>query len=152
MYSGALILHSWVRWAVIIAGLIAVARGVAGASGRKMWTPADDQAGFWFTLTLDIQFLLGLVLYVFLSPLTTAALQDFGAAMKDPGLRFWAVEHAFGMLIGIAIAHIGRVRVRKTDSLRRHKTATVWFALALLAILVSIPWPGLTNARPLFPW
>jgi hypothetical protein len=152
MYSSILLLHSWLRWIVIIAGLLAFARAASGASGRKSWTPADDRAGFWFSTALDVQFVLGLVLYFFLSPFTAAALDDFGAAMKNPGLRYFAVEHVFGMLIGVALVHVGRVRARKADSLRRHKVAAIFFGLALLAILAAIPWPGTPNGRPLLRW
>jgi hypothetical protein len=152
MYAAALILHSWLRWIVIFAGLVAFARAVSGASGTKSWTPSDDRAGFWFTMSLDLQVLIGLALYFFLSPFTAQAMRDFGGAMKDPQLRFWAVEHGFGMLIGVALAHIGRVRARKADSLRRHKVAAIFYGLSLLAVAVSIPWPGMPNARPWVRW
>jgi hypothetical protein len=152
MYATALIVHSWLRWLVILMGLAAFFRGAAGASGRKPWRPADDRAGFWFVMALDLQVVLGLVLYFLLSPITAQALRDFVAAMKNPGLRFWAVEHAFGMLIGVVLAHVGRARTRRVDSLRRHKVAAVFFGLALAAILLSIPWPGTPNGRPLARW
>jgi hypothetical protein len=152
MYSATLIVHSWLRWAVIIAGLLATVRALLGGSRRSAWTPADDRAGFWFVMALDLQLLVGLVLYGFLSPYATQAFRDFGGAMKDPVLRFWAVEHAFGMLIGVALAHVGRVRARRTDSLRRHRVAAIFYGLALLAILISIPWPGSVHGRPLLRW
>jgi hypothetical protein len=152
MYSAALTLHSWMRWVVIAAGLFAFVRAAAGASGRKSWRPSDDRAGFWFTTTLDFQMLLGLLLYFFLSPFTTQALHDFGAAMKATGPRFWAIEHPVGMLIGLTIAHIGRARARKTDSLRRHKVVAIFFGLALAVILASIPWPGTAAGRPWARW
>jgi hypothetical protein len=152
MYSTALTLHSWMRLIVIAAGLAAFIRAAAGAYGRKPWRPSDDRAGFWFTTTLDVQLLLGLLLYFFLSPFTSQALHDFGAAMKAPGLRFFAVEHPAGMLIGIALAHIGRARARRADSLRRHKVAAIFFGLALAIMLASIPWPGTPNGRPWVRW
>jgi hypothetical protein len=152
MHSAVLILHSWVRWIVIAAGLYAAARGLLGASRNARWTPADDRAGFWFVTALDLQLTIGLVLYLFLTPYAAALLHNFGAAMKDPVLRFWAVEHAFGMLIGAALAHVGRVRARRTDSLRRHRVTAIFYGLALIAILVSIPWPGSAHARPLLRW
>src|SRR4051794_5024701 len=117
MYSAVLIAHSWLRWAVVLAGLAAVLRHVAGASRHSTWTPSDDRAGFWFVMALDLQIVFGLVLYFFLSPYTRQAMSNFGGAMKDPVLRFWAVEHAFGVIIGVALAHVGRVRARSTDSL-----------------------------------
>ncbi len=152
MYSGVLLVHSWLRWAVIITGLLAVLRAVAGASGRRPWNAADDRAGQWFTIALDVQVLFGLWLYFVLSPFTTVALTDFSAAMRNPGLRFWAVEHAFGMIVGVALAHVGRARIRKAPLTRRHTIAAIFFGLALLAILASVPWPGMAYGRPLVRW
>ena len=152
LYAVVLLIHSYLRWAVILAGLLAVGRAVSGSSGRKPWTPADDRAGFWFVTAVDLQMLLGILLYGFLSPLTRQAFGDFGAAMKDSTQRFWAVEHLVGMLIGLALVHVGRVRTRRTDSLRRHKVAAIFFGLALAAILVSIPWPCMPAGRPLLRW
>lgn len=152
LYAVVLTIHSWLRWIVLLTGIVAFLRSAIGASRRSTWTPADDRAGFWFGTVLDTQFLLGLVLYIFLSPLTHAAFRDLGEAMRNAGLRFWAVEHVFGMIIGVALVHVGRVRARKTDSLRRHRVVAIFFGLALVAILVSIPWPGMPAGRPLLRW
>jgi hypothetical protein len=151
MYTPILLIHSWLRWAVLLAGLVAIARALTRA-GRP-WTPTDERAGSWFVMALDVQFLLGALLYFALSPVTRLAFDDFGGAMRTAGIRFWAVEHLFGMVVGVALAHVGRTRIRKavTDA-RRHRLALIFFSLALIAILVSIPWPGTPNARPLFRW
>jgi hypothetical protein len=152
MYSGVLLVHSWIRWAVVIAGVLALLRAISGASSRRPWTAADDRAGLWFTIALDVQVLIGLYLYFVLSPFTTDALKDFGAAMRTPALRFWAVEHSFGMLLGVVLAHVGRVRLRKAEPSRRHVIAAIFFGIALVAILASIPWPGTPNGRPWLRW
>lgn len=152
LYAVVLTIHSWLRWIVLLTGIVAFVRSAVGASRRSTWTPADDKVGFWFSTVLDTQFLLGLVLYIFLSPLTHAAFRDLGDTMRNSGLRFWAVEHVFGMIIGVALVHVGRVRARKTDSLRRHRVVAIFFGLALVAILVSIPWPGMPAGRPLLRW
>jgi len=99
-----------------------------------------------------VQLLVGLLLYFALSPFTTDAMKDFGAAMRTPALRFWAVEHVFGMVIGVALAHVGRVRIRKAEMSRRHLVAVIFFGIALVAILASIPWPGTPNGRPWIRW
>jgi hypothetical protein len=153
MYSFVLVLHSLLRWVVILAGLLAVGRAVHGWRAQRGWTRIDGRAGLWFTIALDIQLLIGLLLYFGLSPFTELALQDFGGAMRDSALRFWAVEHVFGMIVGLVLAHLGRVRIRKArDDARRHRLAAIFFGLALLAIFVSIPWPGMPNGRPLLRW
>ena len=153
MYGIVLLLHSLMRWAVLLTGLFAAARGISGWRSHRPWTLPDERAGFWFILCLDLQFLLGLLLYGLLSPITHAAFQDFGAAMQDSIARFWAVEHVVGMVIGIALAHIGRSRVHKTgNDVRRHRLAATFFTLALVVILASIPWPNLPHGRPLLRW
>ena len=151
MYAPLVILHSWLRWVVLAAAIIAILRAVAGRSGGRPWTPADDSAGKWFVTAVDAQVLIGFILYVFLSPYTMSALGNMASAMRDSTARFWAVEHLVGMIVGTALAHIGRVRIRKTPDLRRrHTLALIFFGLALVAILASIPWPFMTTGRPLF--
>jgi hypothetical protein len=151
MYTSVLFVHGWLRWLVLLAGLLALVSAIIGVNTRRPWTPDDDKAGLWFTIALDLQMLIGLILYGALSPVTAGALIDMAAAMKDAPTRFFAVEHPVGMIVAIALAHIGRVRIRKaTDSESRHKRALVFFGLSLLILLLSIPWPIGPGARPLF--
>lgn len=140
MYGIVLAIHSLLRWGVLAAGVAAVVRG--GARGSS--------AGRWFTILLDVQMVLGLLLYFVLSPFTRAALGDFSGAMKNPQLRFFAVEHVFGMVIALALAHIGSRKIARAPEERKGKLALIFYGLALVAILVSIPWPGLPAGRPLF--
>src|SRR3954462_11567986 len=147
-----LVLHSLLRWAVLAFGVLALVRAFSGWSGRRPWTSLDERAGKYFVLALDLQTLVGLVLYAGLSPITRVAFSNMGAAMKDSLLRFFAVEHVALMLIGVALVHVGRVRARKapTDQ-ARHRTAAIFFLLGLLAIAIGIPWPGRAVGRPLLP-
>jgi hypothetical protein len=148
MYVALVILHSWLRWVVVLTGLAAAGRSLT--AGGRSWTSSDDAVAKWFTITFDIQFLIGLILYVFLSPLTQMAFADFGAAMRDSTLRFWGVEHIFGMVAASALAHVGRAKIRKAPEHRKHRTAAIFFTLALVAIALSIPWPFMPVSRPLF--
>jgi len=149
MYSFSLLLHSWLRWAIVILGIIAVVRAIGGRSGRP-WTQTDSSIGKWFSITLDIQFVIGILLYVWLSPVTQTVFADFGGAMRNAGLRFWAVEHLAGVVIATALAHVGRAKIRKASSDgRRHTLAAIYYGVALIILLASIPWPGRPAARPL---
>ena len=150
LYSSALWLHSLLRWAILVSGAAAWFLSIRGASGRRPWAAKDEMWGMLFIVMLDTQFLVGLALYAFLSPFTKIAFQDFAGAMTNGSLRFWSVEHIAGMIAGIALAHIGRVKVRKASTDRsKHVMAAVFFGLALVAIIVSSPWPGETVGRPL---
>jgi hypothetical protein len=141
MYSATLLVHSWLRWAVILAGLAAV----ISSGPRDVAASRSARAGLWFTILLDVQFLIGLALYLFISPNTTAAFGDMGAAMHVAATRFFLVEHPFAMVVAIALAHIARVRAE-----RRGRSPRMLYAASLIILLVAQPWPGLPFGRPLF--
>jgi hypothetical protein len=67
----------------------------------------------FFMISLHTQLLIGLVLYFFLSPITTGALSDFGAAMKDPATRLLAVEHISVNIIAVVLATINNAENKK---------------------------------------
>jgi hypothetical protein len=102
-------------------------------------------------MALDVQMLLGLLLYLAVSPNMQPILADFGAAMKDPTLRFWAVEHLVTMFAAIAIAHVGRALARKaaTPAARRTRLM-VCFGLSTVLMIIGMPWPGRPGGRQLF--
>jgi hypothetical protein len=148
MYLTLLLLHSWVRWLALVAGVGATVATFANGDGTLR---TADRWGRVFVIALDLQFVIGLVLYAVLSPYTAAAMSDFGAAMRDPVLRFWAVEHLTMMLAAIVLVHVGRVLARKAaDTATKRKRMLVCFGVALLLILLGTPWPGRATGRPLF--
>ena len=150
MYATVLWAHSWVRWVILLSGLVVWFRAIGSATARRPWTSTDELWGLLFIISLDVQLLLGVVLYAFLSPFTAAAFLNFGEAMGNSSLRFWAVEHPFGMLIAIALAHVGRAKARRASpDTRRHRLVTIFVGLALVIAIASIPWPFTPVARGL---
>ncbi|MFW6096644.1 MAG: hypothetical protein ACOC9Z_01140 [Chloroflexota bacterium] len=145
-YDITLTLHNLLRWIVLIAGLLAAIKAIIGWMQNGPWGSADRQLGRLFTVSLDIQVLLGLILYFVLSPVTTTNFSNFGEAMGNADIRFFLVEHLALMIVAVALAHIGSSRSRKAELDRnKHRLAAIFFTLAMIAIVVSIPW-----ARPLF--
>ena len=147
MYTLVLTLHSWLRWAALIAGVVAI---FSLFSSRD----SSGRADFWglvLTIVLDVQFLLGVLLYGVLSPFTAEAMRDFGAAMRSPGLRFFAVEHVTLMLAALVLVHVGRILARKAATLdAKRMRLLICFGLATLLMVLAIPWPGMAAGRPLF--
>jgi hypothetical protein len=149
LYTTVLLLHSWVRWAALALGGAATVAAIGGNDAAS--TGRADRLGLFFMMVLDIQMLLGLLLYLVLSPFTTRALEDFGAAMRTPSLRFWAVDHAATMMIAVIVVHVGRVLSRKAAVPEAKRWRLVASAgLATLLMVIGTPWPGLPNGRPLF--
>jgi len=152
MYTFLLHLHSINRWLVLVAALLVLIQSLMGWMNRSPYTKGNNIVHAAFVGFIHLQLLTGLLLYFFYSPFTQQAFADFGAAMKNPSLRFWAVEHMMGMLVGTIIAQIGRTVSKKAsrDELK-HKRAFIYSLIAIIIIVVSIPF-GIINpeTRPLW--
>ena len=150
MYQTLLILHSWSRWLVLAFGLIAIYRAYVGYSGRRPFTRADNGMGASFSGFMWLQVIIGLGLYFGLSPYGLNAMKQAGA-MKDPTTRFFGMEHVVVMILAAVLAQVGRIAIKKaSDDTLKHKKALTYFGIALLLVLLMIPWGIWNPARPLF--
>lgn len=151
--SITLYLHSWLRWIVVLAGLAAIVLAILGLVQKRAWGRPDRIAGLVFTSAFDTNLLVGLIQYIFTSALTAAAFADMGAAMGNPVLRYFAVEHLALMLVALVVAHIGSSRVKKAEGdAKKHRQALIFYGIAFLLMLAAIPWPFLAagSGRPWF--
>ena len=150
VYGWVLFAHSYLRWFILVAMLLLLVRAFVGAARGSRWNEADERLHVINLSLLDLQFTLGLLLYAFLSPWVRTFFADVGAAMKDSVLRFYGVEHILTMLLAVALMHISRARSkRSTHPKQRYRRVAVSTLIALVLILVSIPWPGRRYGRPL---
>ncbi len=140
MYTLFLHLHSVIRWIVLILALVLIVKSIMKGNYGKL----DNILSASYVGMMDLMFLLGLVLYFFLSPITKSAFSDFGGAMSNSAIRFWAVEHIFIMIVAIAVAHIGRSKSKKaTDDNKKFKLQLIFYGISLVAMLAGIPWDRL---------
>jgi hypothetical protein len=149
MYTTVLILHSWIRWVALVAVIGALFAAVRGkVEGSES---VADRWGLIAMMALDIQLLLGLLLYLVVSPNMVEIRAHFGEAMRNPQLRFWAVEHITAMFVAVILAHVGRVLARKaTTTAAKRSRLLACFGVAAVALLLGQPWPGMPAGRPLF--
>lgn len=151
LYSLFLGLHSWVRWILVLSALLIVMRSIYGLLKNTDQNQIDTRLGVTLFWALNIQFVIGLVLYLFFSPYVQIALNDFSAAMSDASLRFFLIEHPLAMILAIGAGHAGLKRAGKASASRdKHKTTLKWIGACLLFIIVGIPWPFLPYGRALF--
>lgn len=137
MYVFMLHLHNFLRWAVLLVAAVALVMTWAGTFSRTRWTPSLANIGRLFVIVFDVQVLVGVLLYTWLSPLTTGAFRDMSAAMSNPGVRFFVAEHLVLMIVAAVLVHIGVARGRKTDAALQ---PAIFFTIALVLVLAGIPW------------
>lgn len=141
LYTVVLFLHSWLRWIIIILALVAGAAALKGWLGAEEVRPIHRRLNLAFVASLHAQLLLGLLLYFVLSPVTQTAFADFGAAMKNGMLRFWAVEHLSMMLLAVIVATVASATSKRADDDRTaHRRAALGIIFTLLLILAGVPW------------
>lgn len=128
-------LHAIWRWVMLAAGVIVILKALLGALGRQSWTRLDDRLGMIYMMVIDIQFLIGLILW-FVGPFN---FRQLSVAMGNPLLRFYLLEHPILSIVALALAHIGRGRSRSagTDA-RKHRAAFIFYSLSFLLIVLIV--------------
>ncbi|TAH05054.1 MAG: hypothetical protein EAZ16_03260 [Sphingobacteriales bacterium] len=131
MYTGLLHLHSLLRWVILILAVLAIYQAFTKSNGLK-------KTSLWLLIAAHTTLLVGIYQWV-VGNLGLKLIQasSMGEVMKNAATRFWVVEHFTGMLIGIILITIARGKVKKDN----YKAASWLYVIALLIILVTIPWP-----------
>jgi hypothetical protein len=138
MYQGILHAHSGLRW-IILAGLIIVIfNGFSGKSSGREFTEKDRKLGLIAFIGSHVQLLLGFYLYF----VNGNGKVNLAAPMANAFSRFFTVEHISGMLIAIILITVGYIKSKKaSESKQKFSTVATYYLIALLIILVTIPWP-----------
>ncbi len=153
MSSFLLMLHNLMRWIIILLAIYAIYNNFTGWRNARKFTKKDKTLNGIFVGTMHLQLLIGLIMYFFVSPMMKEILGDFGAAMKDAGKRFWAMEHIAGMIIGIAVVQIGNIVSKKSaDDTEKYRKAFVYFLIGVLIIVLCLPYSFHGGERPLNPF
>jgi hypothetical protein len=141
LYTAMLHAHSIGRWIVLLLLLFAIINSLL--AGKRPYIRSDNRLGLLLTIFADLMLLIGIYLW-FAGGRGYSLIEQNGmsAVMKDPTLRFFAVEHLAGMLIAIILIHLGKAQGRKAIGDRaKHRRTVIFYLVALLIILASIPWP-----------
>ena len=126
------LVHSIVRWFVLVAGLAAAVKYAVGMVRRSAFGRADRIMGLVYTGVLDLQALIGLALLVGL------------ASQAGELLPTSRLLHAVTMFFAVAAAH-QTARWRDAPDARRFRNGLIAYCLSLaliaagLAIIVQTP-------------
>lgn len=135
MLNGLIHAHSGLRWILLIALVYAIFNAFSKKKNGT-YEAKDKMINLLTLIVAHIQLLLGILLYV-LEERWTGFSQ-----MKVTYLRFYAVEHTLGMLIAITLITIGYSKSKKaTTAAKKFGKISIYYLIALILILVSIPWP-----------
>ena len=151
MYLTILSIHSWLRYLVVIFIILVFAISLKNFFQKKPFTRLQNTLSIALVGSTHVQFLLGLILYFWLSPSVQIGLGGFPASMKHPSLRYWTVEHFITMTVFVFVIQVGRLLARKESNIHsKHKKLSIFSGLGIIILVIGVPWPWTMEKRPLF--
>ena len=154
MDTGLLHLHNLLRWVILILLLASILKSYSGWQQKKLFTAGDKKIWLFTLIAAHITLLVGLYQWLFgRYGLISKGLPEGTNIMKDKFCRFFLVEHPTGMIISIILITLGYGMAKKQVSDEtKFKKAFWYFVIALLVILITVPWPfRQIVGRPIFP-
>lgn len=147
MQTGLIHLHNLLRWVILILLLLSIFKAYTGWKGNKVFSASDKKTWLFTMIASHITLLLGLYQWFMFASVEGVSV------MKDPYLRFFKMEHPVSMILAILFITLGHGMAKKNvEDAVKYKKAFRYFLLALVLILVMVPWPyKAAVARPLFP-
>lgn len=139
MYTGLLATHSYLRYIILLVLVIVIVMAVIGLITKTPYTRKHDKVSLFLMLCAHTQLILGIIIYIVSLVEGDHRVQFNSQTMKDPALRYFAVEHAFAMILAIALITIARSSAKKNpvDQIK-HRRTLILNLLALLLIIVVV--------------
>ncbi len=154
METGLLHLHNLLRWIILVLLIVSIYKSYTGWKGGKPFSAGDKKVWLFTMIVSHITLLLGLYQWLLGRYGIFSYVRPEGISMmKDPYLRFFQMEHPVSMVLAIVMVTLGHGMAKKNvDDNTKYKKAFRYFLLALVLILVAVPWPFRELvARPLLP-
>ncbi|QDU08398.1 hypothetical protein [Gimesia aquarii] len=149
-YLRVLPYHNLTRWIVLLAAFWTLIQAWHGLFYRRKWSRSDKLAGLTFTSVANVQFLIGLTLYVIspnIKPLLGAPAYPFSNKMAF----FLTIYHPAVMFIAVGLAQaVYSVAKRVVDDRKKFRWAAYGYSLAVVLMIAAIPWPFYSFGRPWF--
>lgn len=141
MTTGLQHLHSFIPYLLLFILVISTVTYIIKFLGKNSFTKMDKIFGLTTLILSHLQLVFGLLLYFLGSK--GFKLTKVEGFMKDPDLRFYAVEHLSVMILAIALITIGYSRAKRLGSdSKKFASLSISFLIALILILSRIPWEG----------
>ena len=122
--------HSGWRYIVLLVAALAIIKLLIGWLMKGQWQKLDQGLGAAFPIVMDIQLLMGLILF-------GASLAGIaGSWRRSLGMRG---EHLVIMLLAVIVAHIAWARVKKSaDDSAKFQIGAIGFLIAGILLTVGV--------------
>lgn len=154
MDTGLLHLHNLLRWVIIILLITSIVVAYSGWQKKRAFTAGDKRIWLFTLIFSHITLVLGIYQWLWgRTGMLSTELPEGISIMKNKYLRFFWVEHPTFMILAILLITLGyRIGKKPLPDTVKFRRAFWMFAVALLMILLAVPWPFReVVGRPWFP-
>ena len=134
-------LHSGWAYITLIILIFAVVNAIIGLNSKKEFTDKDLRISLFTLIVAHIQLIIGFIAYFVSAQFEYVLDNGMGAAMKEPTIRLFVVEHPLMMILAIVLITMGFSKHKKQNTDKgKFKTIALYYGLGLLFVLSRIPW------------
>ncbi|MDN3491394.1 hypothetical protein [Winogradskyella bathintestinalis] len=135
-------IHSKWAYLVLIVLVLATFNALIKFFGDKEFDAKDFRISLFALITMHIQLLIGIVLFLMKDYFSTIEqVGGMGEMMKNSGLRNLIIEHPLTMIIAVVLVTVGYSKhKKKLTSKPKFKLLAIFYSLALILVLAKIPW------------
>lgn len=119
--SMLLSIHGEIRWLVALLAVVIIVKFLIGWLGKRQYASLDKTLLTVYTILMDINVLLGLIVLF------------FGGGFSGPRL-----EHATTMILAAIAAHMTAIWRKSTDSPTKYRNQLLMVLLSLVLVLMGV--------------
>lgn len=113
--------HGDIRWLVVIVAAVVIIKFLIGWLGKKQYAPLDKKLLTAYSILLDINVLLGLILL-----------------FSTRGPNGPRMEHATTMILAVVAAHATAIWRKSNDSPTKYRNQLLMVLLSLALVIVGV--------------
>ena len=114
-------IHGEMRWLVVLAAVVVIVKFLMGWLGKRQYASLDQRLLLVFTILLDINVLLGLIILF------------FGGGFSGPRL-----EHATTMILAVIAAHMTAMWKRSTNDSLKFRNQLLMVVPAVILVIFGV--------------
>ena len=134
-------LHSGWAYITLIVLIYAVLNAIIGLTSKKEFKEKDLRTSLFTLIVAHLQLIIGFIAYFASAQFDFLLDNGMGAAMKQPEIRMFIIEHPLMMILAITVLTVGFSKHKKqTTDNSKFKTIALYYGIALVFVLSRIPW------------
>jgi heme A synthase len=139
-------LHSGWAYITLIILIYAVVNAIIGLTSKKEFKENNLRVSLFTLIVAHLQLIIGFIAYFVSAQFAYVLDNGMGAAMGQPEIRLFVIEHPLMMILAITVLTVGFSKHKKqTSDHGKFKTIALYYGIALVFVLSRIPWSQWLN-------